>query len=70
MQDEDLWRLGAGVAAGLAVVLALFGFLLAASVMLGTVIVVSAARRAKYRVPNAKLQEIEDYANRKDGDAA
>lgn len=70
MQEEDLWRLGTAVAASLAVVLALFGVTLVAALMLGTAVVTSVVRRARYRVRPDQLQEIEDYANRKDGENA
>ncbi len=68
MEQKQLMALGAYALAGLGVLIALFGHWFLPVLMLGTAVILwFTSDEHKVRVEERHLQEIEDYANRREG---
>lgn len=68
MEPKQLMALGAYALAGLAVLIALFGHWVLPVLMLGTAVLLwFESGEPKTRVTDKHIQEIEDFANRREG---
>jgi ABC-type branched-subunit amino acid transport system permease subunit len=68
MEPKQMMALGAYTLAGLAVLIALFGHWVLPVLMLGTAAILwFESGEPKARLDERSLQEIEDYANRREG---